>query len=736
MVLFFISFLLIFLCSYFTTAILTNDKSVKNIFYFIILFYANIVFTMEVLSIFSAITPIGVLILNILLTGISTTLWLKKGKPRLTLDIKPFILHFKNAIKSDKCLMFLLIGFIVALSTALISAIILPVNGVDAEAYHVIRSLFWISNHNLAHFTYADARAVQFPINSELVYAWIMLFCKKVVFIMLPSFFGYFLSIVGIYGILSILKYSMRKKLWVIFILSSMISVMAQMATTETDIIISGLVLASIYLFWIGIKNNEKIPVYISSLAFALAIGTKTTSFIFVIPVGLMFLFLGWKYKNKEFYKPFITFLGFSIINFLIFASYNYILNFIDYGCFMGSKYMLAQHENIYGIRGIIPQFIKYLFMFIDFSGFKWNLYLGPEVTLLRDGLLQNLNMDFVKDGIYSQDEQVAYLIETNIGLGILGILVYLPCWIRSLFEPIFKTCKKEIYIFTFGTLLLLCLLVMSYVLIYMSYSIRFFTSICVVSAPVLVYSYRKKNKFSKILITFFALLSLILFSGNLASRPIYKAISYFKSGYTLRQIRKADYCSALITSKMSYTINNEDTSSCFLRHFIKENVDKKNKILLLTNFQDRVLYTKMLDFEGYNINYDLFENIENIDLNQYNVIIFRNHNQESTIINQYNKRKPNIYLGADNEIHFRKNNKNRCYYLDPQGVFVDTTPDNIYPYYSSCEINNDYLNDKQFRYAYSEKLKINSSSILNHKYKHLEPTYYIYENINNPMFK
>ncbi len=737
MILFFISFLLVFLCTYFVTSMLASDRSVKNIFYFIILFYANIVLTMEVLSLFSGITEIGVILVNVLFASVSGCLWYKKGMPKLKIESGKFWQRFKNAIKSDKYLLVMTIGFAVALLTALVSALIMPVNGFDAEAYHVLRSLFWIKNHNLEHFIYPDARAIQFPINSEIVYAWIILFCKKVVFIMLPAFFGYVLSVLGIYNILSILKYSMRQKLWVIFILSSMLSVMAEMATTETDITISGLVLASIYLFWNGVKSDKKVPIYISSLAFALAIGTKTTAFMLVLPVGLMYLFLGWQYHKKEFYKPFCLFLCFALVNFILFASYNYILNFIDFGDFMGSKYMLAQHENIYGAKGIIPHFIKYCFMFVDFSGFKWNLYLAPTLEALRNGILNSLHMSFVKDGIYSQDEMVVNLAEAVIGLGVLGLIVYLPSWVYSLVKPIFKRNKKEIYICIFGLILLLSLVVMSYLLIYMSYSIRFFTTLCVVASPVLVYSYCKKNNFFKFMVTFFAMLSFILFSGNLSSRPIYRTLAYFKAGYNLTQVRQAGYCSGYVASRMKDTVNIQETPACFLRYFIKKNVDKKNNILLFTDVSDRILYVKMLDFDGYNIDFGLFENIENIDLSKYNVIIFKNYSQESTSFNQYEKRKPDMYLGADNEVHFRKNIKNSCYYFDPEGVFVDDTPDNIYPYFYSCKINDEYLRDElDFRFAHSEKLRLNNNRVLKHKYKHVEPVYYIYENARNPMIK
>ena len=84
--------------------------------------------------------------------------------------------------------------------------------------------------------------------------------------------------------------YCVRKRLWVIFILSSFPSVIVQVSGTEIDIIVAGLVLSSIFLFWRGLKDGENIPIYMSALAYALAIGTKNPSINMIPGVDLLFL--------------------------------------------------------------------------------------------------------------------------------------------------------------------------------------------------------------------------------------------------------------------------------------------------------------------------------------------------------------------------------------------------------------------------------------------------------------
>ena len=344
MILFIISFFIVFLTSYFITCLLIEEKSVNGVFYFLLSAFANVVLTMEILSLFSAICIPGVLIINILFLIISILVWNKYGRPIWKLSVKKFFYKYFNCIKQDKYLAILSAGFVIAVLTALFMSSFMPIMNFDAESYHALRSLFWIHNRNLNHFYVSDIRNMVFPINSELVYTWVFLFIKRSAWIMYTAFGGFVLAMFGIYNILSLLKYSMRRKLWVIFTVCSLSSVLAQITTTETDMIIAGLVISSIYLFWYGIKSKKTIPVFMSALAYALAVGTKSTALIIVPGCAVGFIALAYYYDRKEFYKPILQFIGFGIINFIIFSSYNYILNFIDYG-------NIASSTNSYDVK-------------------------------------------------------------------------------------------------------------------------------------------------------------------------------------------------------------------------------------------------------------------------------------------------------------------------------------------------------------------------------------------------
>ena len=745
MILFIISFLLVFLCAYFITCVLVDDRPVNGIFYFLLTAFANVVLTMEILSLFSAIYIPGVLVLNVIFLLISVIVWVKRGKPLWKLPLKNFLKKYFICIKQDKYLALLSVGLFVAVSTALFMSSFMPIMNFDAESYHALRSLFWVHNHNLNHFYISDMRNIAFPINSELVYAWVFMFIKRSAWIMYTSFAGFILAIFGIYNILSLLKYSMKRKLWVILTISALSSVVAEITTTETDIIIAGIVISSIYLFWYGLKNRRVIPVFMSSLAYALAVGTKTTALIAVPGCAIGFIVLSiYYYGKREFYKPILKFIGFGILNFIIFSSYNYILNFIDYGNIFGSKYILAAHENPDGIRAIPANFIKYLFMFVDFAGFMWNEYLGEFIAHLRESVLSVMHLSAFKDGYFTLGGNRLTLVEPVMGMGVLGLILYFPFWIFSLFKPVCSKNKRSLFIFGFAMLLIINLVVMSYKIAYMSYSIRFLTSFCVISAPILVYSYCRRNNLYKFIVSMFAMYYLSLVSTHLYSRPFAKVTGYFKEGYTIQQIRNIGACSFFVfldklspSDRVQYS-NLCINEACRLRNYIKENIDKRNKILFFADTPERLLLIKMMDFEGYNIDYGSLEDIDNMDMSKYNLAIFINDKQSTVNIKQFDKRKFDISVKSHDEIYDRTNSGNYCIYERYPYEIVSAT-DNIgkVPFKATCYYTDKYLSDRfNFKYLTTYTVNLNFGKLPKDENIPYVWQYRFFENQLNPMIK
>lgn len=685
MFLFLISFLLVFASSYLLTSIIAPKKSILGLIYIFLIAFAQIILTFEVLSLFTAIKQFWVLAANVIFSAASIYIWNKKSRPLWSLSFKDFRNKVNNSLKLDKSLMWLYVGFLTLILVSVFLNLIMPITNADAQAYHVARSLFWVLQESLNHFETSDIRNLCLPINSEILYAWVILFLKTDVLLGFFAFVGYLLSMVSIYNILGLLGYCTRKKLWVIFILSSFPSVLVQISGTETDIIIAGLTTSCIFLFWYALKNNEKTPLFMSSLAYALALGTKTTSIIAIPGVGIFLLALCFYFKK---YKPLGLFLGFGLLNFLIFSSYNYILNFIHFSSFTGPASFMVVSKNYFGIKGMISNFIKYIFMFVDFTGFRWSDFITPQMITLRNGILGFMHLRNIDDGIYTTNYVVnRLLLEPLMGAGILGFLVYIPCLIWALIKPIFKNKSKKIwFIFVFACALILNLLSISYLLTYMSFSIRFLMSFVVISSPVLVYSYLSSKNPLKYVIVTFALFYLICVSTHLWPRPFMK----------LARIIVHEHHSIIYARYMAKCKDFDITPAytngvCPLIKKIQNTISEKNKILVFADSADTIYLLKALEFKGYKIDFRLMEDAKNIDFDKYNLIIIKRYAQKSTYIKYYEKRKNEVRI-VKNKIITDKNNLVPCLYMKNESLKKSSNQERLYPYQSICGMSKKFI--------------------------------------------
>ena len=637
-------------------------------------------------------------------------------------QIKAYLSRIWNSLWLDKYLLVLGLAFIFMCGVSLWLISFMPVVNPDAEAYHVVRSLFWISQGNLNHFDYSDIRAIVLPINSEILYAWLLIFLKKQMWFGAVSFSGFLLTLASLWGILTNIGLSVRRRLWVILILSSFASVIVQISGTETDIIISGLVISSMYLFWEYLKKNSKILVFMSALAYALAVGTKTPAIMLIPGVGLWMSALAFYYHKKDFCKYLGYFIAFAFLSFILFSSYNYVLNFIDYGNIAGSKSFMEVHVNEDGLLALPANFIKYIFMFFDFTGFRWNEYVGNYIVQFKEFLLSTLGLSGVSDGLYSLplDSLNQSLIEPVMGMGILGFALFLPCWFVSLIKPIFIRNKQVFLIFSFAMVLFFAVSVMSLQINYMVFSIRFLTCFCIIAAPILACSYFKKNSLFKFIVVFFALFYLIFVSTNLWARSAYKIYKYFKQGATISQVRSIAHCSGFYKSVdqnpeliNNYPIFNE---VCTVRDNIKS-IDKKNKILFLSSTSDSVLLIKLLEFEGYSIDFNIIENLSNIDFKKYNLILVMDDVQQSTNVVNFDKVNSNYKYIVDGVI---------CGYFDRKDKLIISK--GKYPYKVLCSLEPLFYKIKGYRHYKSFFFKKKEHG------KYYDMEFKFYENINNPV--
>ncbi|MBP3924345.1 hypothetical protein J6E39_03795 [bacterium] len=698
MLLFLISMLAIVLSSYMIAGCLNREKNIFGLIYMFIISFANIVLTFEILSLFSAISRGGVLLLNLITFIISFIIWRKNSSPIWSVNCRPVIKKIYLAVCKDKYLMVLGCAYLFLIFVTLSMTVILPAVNPDGSIYHILRSVFWISNHNLNHFDIGDYRALCMPINSEILYSWLIIFVRKIIGLGFFEFFGYVLSIICIWKFFDYLKISTRPRLWTIFILAAFPAVIVQMSGSETDMIIAGLISSSILMYWYSIKEEKirKIPLFMSALSYAIAIGTKTPSIVAIPAVGIFMLYLSIYYRRKDFYKPFLIFLGYGILNFIVFSSYNYILNFIDFGDIRGNSVLITHTKIKIGIGNFFANLIKHTFLLIDFTGFRWAEYFGEKIIAFRDGIITFLNLPDIENVFFDRDEGINQsLLEPLMGLGVCGILALIPAWIISIFAPLLRKDNKTKFLFMFGFMYLMTFISISILLVFMPYSIRFIMSFTVMSAPILVYTYSKKNNIYKFIVSFFAVYYLIFVSAHLWSRPILRVINYIKYGHSISSIREVSYCSRFMQNPMlkSNIIEND----CQLRDITLNNFSKQDKILYFPNGEENLLAFSMLKLQGYQIDFRLLENFSDINFSVYDVIIIKNGTQYSNVLDKFeNGKTPLFLLTLENKDKIPPYD-NGCLYC---GINFSNNPYDAKPVYVRCRLSKDLLEKYGFKFS------------------------------------
>lgn len=683
MILFLISFLIIFISSYIFASVLEHCSGIKTkpiIPYMFLSAFAVIVLSFELLSLFGAINKINFLLVNSLFFVFAVILMKKTKSEVYRPQIKNFLLDIKKALKKDKLLFFSILPLLFFIVLAFILTSIAPVTLSDAMTYHVPRAVHWIFNGTLAHFETVDPRMISMPINSELVFAWVILFLKSDIGLSLLPFCGYINSIIVLYCFLGELGFCLRKRLWTVFIFSSLAFVLIETTSTDTNMFTGSLLLTSVYLFYSGVKNNKNPVLYFSSLALALSCGVKTTAVIALPSVAIVMLAISYAFEKKMCYKPLLKFAMFFFANFMLFSSYNYILNYIDFNNFVTTPEQYEINRFRGGIKGYLSNLIKYSFMIAgDFSGISFMGLFNEFSRQLCEAfhILIGVHMNTYTSEMFLGSDMIKtniYLLETKVGMGLLGLLAFLPSVVISLFrfkKPTESRNKKSVlsalafaYIFN--------ILLFAGVMIFTEYNSRYLTTLTMISVPVLVCTYIKsyKNIFKYILI-FIGCYYLIFVSMRSPYRKVEDIITVFRADKNLHTLR-----SVMRSAVSGYS--GDELNVCRLRNYIVEK--KPNKIAYFSGFADYSFPVDLLRLHGYKIDYLNFEKLDGVNLKDYDMIITHTLYQKSLIINKYDS----VEKDREQKTYYDRENDVACGYYNYKNEIITKDSDDM-PLYVAC---------------------------------------------------
>ena len=649
---FLLSIILIIISSYLITSVITagENKKTPNFIYFLLINFAQIILTFEFLSLFGQIKEQSFIIINfIVFIAASAVCFIKKCFKNPFSNGLTELKKIKNAIKRDKMLKFLSFCFIVFLISQLAVIILFPVNYGDALSYYLPRVTSWIQQGSLNHFYTPDSRELIMPINMDLLYTYVLMFCKNEAGIGIFSYISYIGAIYVLYNLLSEIGFCIRKRLWAIFVFSSFAIIGTMVYSPLSDLCAGSLLLTCIYLYLISVKYETKTALYFSALACALAIGTKTTAIIALPSVLIILTAVSVLYGKKQF-KTLKGFLGLFILNFIIFSSYNYILNFMEFHNPISCPEQLLLNKFKGGIKGYLCSLIKYIFAVFDFSGIENIDFYNNFITNLQAkvlGLIKETPNSYLSPFFNDNFKFNSTTRVTESALGALGLLAFLPSLICALFK---RKSKKYILLSVFALTFIFNILLFSRVMVYTKYNLRYLTTFVIIALPILVLSYIKSNKnIYKWILCYFMTIYLFVLSHT---KPVSLILAYSKFKVK-NPASEHPYDDFLNINRPERHIYN---------YFIKKAPAQNNKIAVISQLSGNSVYDiEKLKLKGFTLNKYPIDDIKNYNLRNYNYIISADYKSSTTNIKNYNNPEC-LYLDYEKNINTnRKSAKADC---------------------------------------------------------------------------
>ena len=248
-----------------------------------LLWGAWLVFIVEILSFFHAVTPMGLVAMWFLLLGVSTV-WLinrwRKGlllrRPDLSWGRKPGFLLMALALAT----IFVVIGLV---------AWFAPPNTFDSLNYHMSRVAHWAQNHSVAH--YANGMEIQ---NSFAPLAEYSVLNSYVLagsdrFANFSDWFAMLGSVIGVSMAAALLGAPLAGQFLAALFVATLPMGIAQASSTMTDYV-AGFWLVCVAVEFLSLWGEQRPgwrTVFFLSLAAGLALATKSTVYGFVLPFAL-----------------------------------------------------------------------------------------------------------------------------------------------------------------------------------------------------------------------------------------------------------------------------------------------------------------------------------------------------------------------------------------------------------------------------------------------------------------
>ena len=336
-----IPFFAISFISFFLIRILNIKDFLEKIILFFLFNWFQIVISIEILSLFKAVSLISLIIFHGSSLIICLIIVLIKKidiKINFKVILKLFFNFFQELELSKILKIIIVVWVIVILGTTFFIGIISPPGNYDSLTYHLARVGFWQQNGTINHYTtWAEIQNLN-PVNAEVGLLWIILFTGSDNIAFISQWIALAVILIAVYKLLRLINLSRIISLISVSLFISFDIVLLEATSTQNDLILVAFVILSVIFLLKSLQINKPNYKYllITGLTLGFMISLKGSSVLF-IPGIAIFIFLINKNNKIKFIKIGYLLL-FSILGVFIFASYNFFQNYIDYKNILSPK--------------------------------------------------------------------------------------------------------------------------------------------------------------------------------------------------------------------------------------------------------------------------------------------------------------------------------------------------------------------------------------------------------------
>jgi len=424
------------------------------VYFYLIVFSLNI-FISQILSFFSQLNN------RYLYFGLQTVLvvflvWFVMRKSRISwTDLLPQNnrpeekLNFLSGLMVGITSLSFLVLFLIGTQT--------PPNNLDSLHTHLTRVYYWLQHGNFLSWPALGTAQLYYPINANIQALWLFLFGHNEKLFFLVPWVSLIVIATETYHIGRELKLSQNQALVSCLVLLTIPAAVLQTYSFQNDITVSALVIIFIAFFLTYLRTQELKYLIVSLFGLALSLGVKQTAFMVLPALLLWLLYAALKHKIK---KGHLLHLGWLLAFFLLFSSYKYIQNIVEFGSFFGSSDITAgQKFTLSGLEQKAEYNVpRYLYNFLSVDGLPNSL--AVPLTNLKANAFRAmsgiLHLDLEKEVFlqpgYDPSEKFSYsaippLTEDTSGFGPLSVLFVTAAFFVTLFGK--NNGRKEYLLFT-----------------------------------------------------------------------------------------------------------------------------------------------------------------------------------------------------------------------------------------------------------------------------------------------